>query len=139
MFVMVRIPNSFKAVLIVLCGILGFTLESIIRFEELINFLIVIVCLFIKIFGCSRTILSANVWLARKIQNRSLEMLDTEIILEVPISLLMIITQSICLIPLIMGSMITWFILEKLKIAVVSAKLLEFVAGLLQLLLFVKF
>ena len=62
MFKVVGIPNSFNAVLIVLWGILGYTLERIIRFEKLINFLIVTVCLFIKIFRCSRTILSANVY-----------------------------------------------------------------------------
>jgi hypothetical protein len=34
--------------------------------------------------------------------------------------------------------MIAWFIFRKLTIAVVSAKLLDFVAGLIQLLLFVE-
>lgn len=41
--------------------------------------------------------------------------------------------------PSIMGSMIAWFILGKLVIAVVSAKLLVLVADLLLLLLFVEF
>lgn len=44
MFEVVRIPSSFNAVLIVLWGILGYTLDRIIRFDGLINFLIVTEC-----------------------------------------------------------------------------------------------
>lgn len=92
MFEVVRIPSSFNAVLILLCGILGYTLDRIIRFDGLINFLIETVCSFIKIFWCNLTILSANVWLARKIQKRSLDMRDAAIILEGPIILPIAIT-----------------------------------------------
>ena len=43
---MVWVPNPFNAVLIVLWGILRYILERIIRFEVLINFLIVTVFIY---------------------------------------------------------------------------------------------